>query len=299
MRSTRVTSRQSRQNEAGFSAKPAMGVIRFIFPIISPAFPRFAARCCLHIFLTPQRYRIPAREEEYVSTSEQSRVQVAGKSVVVYAWGNGNKKVLLCHSWGGRGTQLAAFIKPFLAKGYAVMAFDAPGHGRSTGRQTDMMEYSATINTLIKIHGPFHAIIGHSFGAGNILFSKKQYAFQVKKIALIGCFSRGSWVTDRFGELLNIPPNIIGRMMRILEEKYNGRLRWDQLDMAEMARAETASILVVHDRDDMEIPYSHALEFEGKCGKKIELFSTDGLGHRRILRNSEVISRVCEFVGEE
>jgi pimeloyl-ACP methyl ester carboxylesterase len=293
-----ATSQASSTNTAGFADKPAMAAIRLLFPLLSAITPNLAASLSLRIFLTPQKHRIPSWEKPYLGTAVCRKIQVAGKSVATYAWGEGNKKILLCHSWGGRGTQLANFINPLVSKGYTVIAFDAPAHGQSAGKQTDMMEYSASINEVIKLMGPFHGIIGHSFGAGNTLFSKRHYGFEVKKIALIGCFAHGSWVTDRFGELLNIPPKTIARMRRILEEKYDDRLQWNQLDLVEIAKSETAPILIAHDRDDKEIPYANALKFAESCSNKLEMISTDGLGHRRILRDPEVISRICEFICE-
>ena len=39
--------------------------------------------------------------------------------------------VYLVHGWGGRGSQLAAFVEPLVAAGHRVVLFDAPSHGDS------------------------------------------------------------------------------------------------------------------------------------------------------------------------
>ncbi|WP_231668320.1 alpha/beta hydrolase [Ralstonia solanacearum] len=84
---------------------------------------------------------------------------------------------MLCHAWGGRGTQLADFVPALLARGYEVLAFDAPGHGDSDGKQTDMVAYTRLIAWMAERFGPLHAIIGHSFGAGNTIIRAGCTAF--------------------------------------------------------------------------------------------------------------------------
>ena len=294
-----MTSTQKDRSTAdvGFAKKSGMHFLRLTFSGLSRLLPETAAALSLRLFLTPQRHRTPAWEEPFLASASKQALSVAGKDVVVYAWGESSSRVLLCHSWGGRGTQLAAFVKPLRDLGYSVVAFDAPAHGQSAGRRTDMIEYSAAVNEIVRIAGPFHGIIGHSFGAANALFAKREYRFQAEKIVLIGCFAHGSWVTDRFGEVLGIPAGIIARMRRRLEERYGGRLRWDRLAITEMTRAESAQLLLVHDKDDKEIPYSHAQQLLAACSDNAELYSTEGLGHRRILRDPGVSAKVCEFFG--
>ena len=41
--------------------------------------------------------------------------------------------VALLHGWGGRAAQLTSFVEPLVARGFSVVALDAPGHG-SSGR---------------------------------------------------------------------------------------------------------------------------------------------------------------------
>jgi pimeloyl-ACP methyl ester carboxylesterase len=285
-----------KKNDVGFADKPAIGALRMLFPVVSKLAPGLATRMALHLFLTPQRFKTPGWEMEYQNSARRGSVGVGGHQVVTYSWGNGARKILLCHSWGGRGTQLAAFVKPLVERNCTVVAFDAPAHGRSTGKRTDMMEYSLTIHQMVKKHGEFDGIIGHSFGAGNTMFAKQVYGFDAKKIVLIGCFAHGAWVTERFGEVLRIPSKIVARMRRLLEEKYDNRLKWSELDIVRMVGRDSSNILLVHDKDDKEIPYFNATKFLESCGKKIDFLGSNKLGHRRVLRDAKVVSQVCDFI---
>lgn len=287
---------KSTRKQVGFAAKPAMTLIRTMFPLLSAVAPGLAARLSLRIFLTPQRYRTPAWEAAFRESASIATLQIAGQSIAVYRWGTGEKKVLLCHSWGGRGTQLASFVAPLLERGCSVVAFDAPAHGRSSGQRTDMMKYSEVIGRVVHIEGRVHAIIGHSFGAGNTMFAKQRHGFAVDRIVLIGCFAHGAWITDRFGQVLNIPARIIESMRKRLEHRYPGQLRWSELDIAAMVAKDAAEIMLVHDKDDQEIPYVDGAGFQQAPGTRRPLLTTTGLGHRRILRDSDVIHQVCSFI---
>src|SRR5690606_25261035 len=129
--------------------------------------------------------------------------------------------------------------------------------------------------------------------------SKYLYGFDVEKIVLIGCFAHGFWVTERFGEILNIPSKIIMRMCRLLEEKYNNLLKWDELDITKLVERDSSSVMLIHDTDDKEIPYSNATKFLEACEEKLVFVSSNKLGHRRILRDARIIAEVCNFIASD
>lgn len=284
-----------RKKDVGFADKPALMALRALFPVLATFAPGLATKISLRLFLTPQRFKTPKWEMEYQDSARRGSIRVGGNQVVTYAWGDSRRRILLCHSWGGRGTQLASFIKPLVERGFTVVTFDAPAHGRSTGKRTDMMEYSSTIYEMVRHYDGFEGILGHSFGAGNAMFSKRFYGFEAKKIVLIGCFAHGEWVTERFGEILNIPAKIIARMRNLLEEKYDYRLQWKELDIVQIVNRDPASIMLVHDRDDKEIPYFNATKFLEACKGKVAFIGSDKLGHRRVLRDPKIITDVCDF----
>lgn len=56
-------------------------------------------------------------------------MQVGGAPVTTYAWGEG-PAVLLVHGWSSHTGCMAGFVDPLLERGFRVVAFDAPAHGR-------------------------------------------------------------------------------------------------------------------------------------------------------------------------
>lgn len=297
-----VTSVYDRNNLAPcvdpqFARKPAAMLLRAVFSTLSMVSPAAAARLGLRLFLTPPRYKIPGRELSIRTKAVVSRLPSNGGEIATYMWGEEGPTILLAHSWGGRGTQLAAFVEPLIREGYRVVSFDGPAHGVSSGKQTDMMQFAAAIRAVADANGPLHGVIGHSFGAANTMLAMRDYGLVPKKVVMIGCFAHGVWVIDSFGVLLGIPDPIVERMRHLLELRYNGRLKWESLSLVEMARQASVPILLVHDTDDREIPYAHALAIH--AGSSVmRLKTTKGYGHRRILRNADVIQEVVAFMRE-
>ena len=64
-----------------------------------------------------------------------------------------------------------------------------------------------------------------------------------------------------------------------------------------MIKTISVPTLIVHDRKDFEVPYQQAIELE-QANRFCELFTTEGLGHRRILRSPEVVNKTLAFILE-
>ncbi len=280
-----------------FAEKPSIRMLRRIIPIAARIAPGLVTQRCLRLFLTPGRKKRPAWEAVHLASSRTEEVRIGERQVKVYRWGDSPRKILLCHSWGGRGTQLGDFIPPLVERGFEVVAFDAPGHGDSDGEQTDMVEYAKVVAELARGLGPLRAILGHSFGAGNAVYAMHEHGVVTDRVVLVGCFSDGEWVINRFAELLNIPATTLARMKSAHERRHGGRISWAKnFKIAEMAAKGSAPILIVHDKDDFEIPYTHARALDEAGGGRHRLLSTNKLGHRRIVRDASVIRGVSDFI---
>src|SRR5437773_858810 len=87
------------------------------------------------------------------------------------------------------------------------------------------------------------------------------------------------------------------QLARFVEPRLGLGLAWSALDVRGYAPAMRAPLLVVHDRDDAEVPWQ-----DGAIIARIwpgAVFSTTGgLGHRRILRDPCVVRGVTAFVAE-
>jgi pimeloyl-ACP methyl ester carboxylesterase len=69
----------------------------------------------------------------------------------------------------------------------------------------------------------------------------------------------------------------------------------DALSLSALVTRRDADLLVFHDRDDKEVSVAHGAALAAWWpGARLEL--TEDLGHRKILRDSNVIAETVEFV---
>jgi pimeloyl-ACP methyl ester carboxylesterase len=268
-----------------------MPLVRAGNRVLSRLAPAAAARLAERLFLTPPRPRRPAAEIDLLATARARPMRVGARRIEVWTWGSG-PAVLLVHGWGGRGAQLGPLVEPLVARGFSVVTFDAPGHGAADGGQVTIPEMVAAVREVAAASGPLAGLIAHSMGAA------------AASLALDGGLEAGAVVflapasdlvdaATRFTETLGFSRGV-GEAMRRRIERRVGR-PWSAFDVTMLAPALRAPLLVVHDRGDAEVPWQHGLVV-ARAWRGAELLLTDGLGHRRLLRDPDVLAAAVAFV---
>jgi pimeloyl-ACP methyl ester carboxylesterase len=250
----------------------------------------FAAK----IFGTPQKYKIPKRELEMDSKSTQKQVFIPAikKTIVVYEYGSGTKNILLAHGWSGRGTQLFKIADAMVAQGFRTISFDAPGHGKSSGNRTIMLEFVEIILELERIYGKFHAAVGHSLG-GISLLNAARLGLKLEKLVTIGAADKIEDIIADFTKTIGLEQKYNVLLKKHFEDKYNKPLSSFSAYMA--AQEVSISVLVIHCKNDYEVPVFCAENIFNHM-KNGELFLTENLGHRKILGDNTVIEKLTKFI---
>jgi len=265
--------------------------LRTLFKLLGAVSPPLAARLAHYLWFHPQRYAPPAREHGVLREASCHPIMHAGKQISVYSWGTG-PTVLLVHGWSGRGTQMGEFVAPLVAAGYRVVAFDAPAHGRSAGHDTNLPEISDVILTLARQYGPMHAVVTHSFGGPCALYALRQQQFAKRMIAISPPVTV-QMLMDSFSSALALTPATVTLLCNRMERRFGADM-WERFSTLSMATQVTLPAMVIHDRDDRDVPWRDG-EAVARAWRA-DFMRTQGLGHRRILRDVEVIERVVRFV---
>lgn len=269
-------------------------VLIFIGHILQFFSHNLATKFAVKLFKTPIRFKTPEREKIMAKSAQKSihHINSIQRDVMVYTYGYSKKKVLLVHGWSGRGTQLYKIADKLLENGYMTISFDAPAHGKSSGKATMMPDFIATIHQLEKELGPFEIAIGHSLGGMAVLNAVKQN-LKVKKLISIGA---GDIITDiiiNFIKKLKLKPVIVDKMKLFYLKKFNESI--DNYSAHIAAKDVKIPTLIIHDTEDKEVAVSCAQNIRQKLING-ELLITNGLGHTRILKDDQVINRVIEFI---
>ena len=256
--------------------------------------PKLGMRVAAHIFSKPLKFKLPEKEQKALARCDQTLVTVPdiNETIMCFQWKNKGEKVLLAHGWSGRGTQLYAIAESLHKKGYHVISFDAPAHGKSTGKITNMLQWGAAIKTLNNQYGEFDIYIGHSLGSMAILKYCEQDS-NVKKIITIGSGDQMRTIFDNFIMSVGLKPKTSERMKKYFQHKYN--ININEFDASHVVRQQQTPTLIIHDEDDLDIDVSCAKNIH-KEHPNATLMVTKGLGHRRILRDEKVIHKVLSFI---
>jgi pimeloyl-ACP methyl ester carboxylesterase len=205
--------------------------------------------------------------------------------------------VLLVHGWEANAAAMRGFIRPLRQAGFRVVAFDAPAHGRSTGRQTNFVDYSGAIQTVMQAIGPIEAVIAHSFGAGAALYVLgRRPEFGVQKIVSLSAPTRLEDMLMVWTNYLGLSPRATAAMERRIVDRVGMSLKSLSVETA------VASIqipgLIIHDRQDRMVAFGNA-EAIHRQWPNSQLFGTDGLDHRGALYNRPVCRRIVAFLAPE
>jgi pimeloyl-ACP methyl ester carboxylesterase len=269
-------------------------IIRIIASLLQIVNPKWATLFAVKLFTTPIKHRIPNREIEMENSSKQEFLYIKNLNLKIntYRYGNSENKILLIHGWSGRGTQLFKIADKFIKNGYQTISFDAPAHGKSEGKTAIMNNFMECVFEIDKKYGPFKYAVCHSLG-GMTLINCLKNGLQIEKGAIIGSGNSIQNILFSFIEKLELPKIQAIKMKDYFEKKYS--MEMESFSTYRAAKFVETPILIIHDKNDEDIPVNEALHIHENL-KNSELFTTEGLGHRKILGDKNVVDKIFEFV---
>ena len=225
---------------------------------------------------------------------------------------NKNKKqatIICVHGWEGRGTNFYKFIPKLTEKGFRVLAPDFPMHGKTGGTETGCHVFGFALNCILNYIKTPAILLVHSLGNGatctNYYISDDETRNQIKGFVGIG-------VPDRFVDYITNFGNMVGL------DEYTNNLFIDKnterlgIDVHFFVVSETIKYfnypcLIVHDEKDKEVSIDWAINSSKYIPKEFQtykigdkeypcLHKTSGLGHRRIMRDDNVVEVFVDFI---
>ncbi len=256
--------------------------------------PALAARAAGALFRLAPRRRTSDFERQVLGAGRLRFLKTTSGRLATWRWGDG-PAILLVHGWGSRGARLGSFVEPIVAAGCAAVTFDAPGHGESAGRLSSLPQFLEALSAVASSYGPVRAVVAHSMGGAAAALAmarglRAERAVFLAPAAHPGDFSR------RFAEMLAISPAVRELMEQRLERKFG--FRWDEFDVPPRVTSLAMPLLVFHDRDDTDVAWTDG-DSIARAWPGAQLVTTQGLGHRRIVHDPQVVSQAVSFLFEE
>lgn len=268
-------------------------MLRSAFGVMGRVSAERSARLASKLFSTP-RCRPFTSEDRVLLERGQTLSLRCGLAAT--DWGSEKHPIiLLVHGWQRHRASLGHFVEPLLAAGKRVIAFDAPAHGDSPGKQTNPLEYSQAILEVGEELGNVEGIIAHSMGGGATLIALSQ-GLQAQRIVLLASASDWEYQMRLFAKFLRLPAKATERLIAVIEE--GARIDVQQFNSASVAKTLTQPALLFHDPEDQRVPYGDS-EAIAKNMRHARLITVHQLGHGGVLDDKAVIEQSVSFLTEQ
>ncbi len=255
---------------------------------------RKAAKIIFKSFVTPF-YKVISKQP--IKNAEPIQFLLNKKIINGYQWNTPQtKKILILHGFGSAAYKFKDYATMLSDKGFEVLAFDAPAHGKSDGKTTNAVEYSEMIKMVIDKFGPIPIFLAHSFGGMALSLALENVPHNKNtKVIFIAPATETTTAIDGAFNLLKLK----NKVLRMEFEKIIFEISGQQTEWFSIRRAMhniKASVLWIHDEDDDTTPWADALKVKEDNHNNIKFVLTKGLGHRKIYHHKETKNKVLEFI---
>lgn len=280
---------------AAFYASPVARLLGAALRTAHRWSPRVATQLALRLFFTPLPSKQQARARPVPAPWVAQRRRFESGELVTWQRSDvpaGAPKVLLVHGWAGDAQQWRALGDRLAAAGFDPVLLDLPAHGRSDGRRSTLPQWVRALFAATATLGPWHAVVAHSLGA---LASAHAAArgLPAQRLALVATSPPPRLFLRWFASGLGPGEALAQRMQQRIEGREGVPLA--QFEPAWLGQHLQQPTLLVHDRDDRTAPLPVAERLAAAL-PQAELALTQGLGHRRILADEQVLQRLLHFL---
>jgi pimeloyl-ACP methyl ester carboxylesterase len=180
-------------------------------------------------------------------------------------------------------------------KGYEVLAFDAPAHGRSSGKRITAVIYRDLIKYIHQQYGPVQSYMGHSLGGFVLSLALAEMPHDKNyRAVFIAPSAETSTAITNFFQLIQLDDKVRKEFENVILKISGHPVSW--FSISRTLKNIQAEILWVHDETDQVTPVRDALKVKAENHSNVQFVLTKGLGHSRIYRDPAVIGTIVDFL---
>lgn len=279
----------------GLTKRLALHYIRTQLKLLGKLSKRKAAQKAFELFTTP-----PSRETKepppIFKKAESLAFIFNNLNIQGYRWNHPrHKKVLILHGFESGVVNFDRYVSPLIKKEYEVLAFDAPAHGRSSGKIINAVDYKNFILRILSDYGPVKSFVSHSFGGLALALALEEVPHDATwKAVFIAPATESATAMKNFFALIKPDADVQNEFERLIEEANGKPISWYSVTRA--AENIKAQVLFLQDKQDRQTPYSDVEPLMKKGLRNFQFHITDGLGHRRIYKDAATVKMVVGFL---
>jgi pimeloyl-ACP methyl ester carboxylesterase len=283
-----------------YAASPAVRLFRFGLAASQRVWPQLAVRVATRLFATPLPPRWLQRGRAWDPRWRIERWPFEEASVTLYTQpvAPHGPVVLLVHGWGGHARQMLPLAEALAAQGLRPVLLEMPAHGRSDGSVSNLPQFARAIEYVVaRLQQQGHrlrAVVAHSLGANAAAYTASR-GLPAERLVLLAPPASPREYTRLFAHVFGLSESVRAGMQGRLEAREGILMAQFEPD-AVGARVQVPA-LVVHDRGDGINRFADGQAF-ARAIPQARLVATEGLGHRKLLKDEAVLREVVAFVTE-
>ena len=272
----------------------AVNYIRARLNLLAVVSKRRAAEKAFKIFCTPFYRNLKPAPPIFEQAAPLS-INLKGNTIRGFKWNSGGeKRALILHGFESSVKNFDAYIGRLVEKNYEVIAYDAPGHGVSGGKEITLPLYIEMISAIHFTHGTIQSFMAHSFGGLALAHFIEKIPNANTRMALIAPATETKTAIDTFFRFLQLGESVRSEFEKLIETKSGVPAAYFSIPRA--LENIKAPVLWVHDKDDEVTPLKDVEPVMAKNYPNVSFMITEGLGHKKIYRNNRVINAVVDFL---
>lgn len=285
--------------------------VRFVRGVLASTeawWPSLAARMAKRLFLTPLPPKWLQRRTAWGVHWRIQSLPFERASITVYrylaatacdtsaAQVSSRPHVLLMHGWGGNAAQMLPLANALANEGFVPIVIDAPAHGQSKGVSATLPQFARALGYVVARLGAegvsLTSLIAHSLGGSASAFAAGR-GLAANSLVLIAAPDCPRDYTRMFAQVFGLGERTRAAMQRRIEAQEG--ILIDQFDAAACAPRISVPTLVVHDASDAVNAFASAERFMQHLPRG-SLVRTEGLGHRKILKDTNLHTTIAAFL---
>jgi pimeloyl-ACP methyl ester carboxylesterase len=283
-----------------YQASPGLRLFRLALGASQRLWPALAVRAAGRLFGTPLPPKWLQRRGAWDAGWHIESWPFEDASLTLYSHSTASEShapiVLLVHGWGGHARQMLPLAEAAAQAGLRPVIAEMPAHGRSAGTVSNLPQFARAIEyagARLRQHGhPIRAVVAHSLAANGAAYAASR-GLAAERLVLVAPPASPREYTRLFAAVFGLSENIRSRMQARIEAREG--ILMTQFEPSAVGARICAPTLVVHDRGDSINRFADGQAFaEAITGAA--LLPTEGLGHRRLLKDPHVLQAVTDFI---
>lgn len=282
---------------AFYQSSPGIRLFRLALGASQRLWPQLAVRAACKLFLTPLPPKWLNRGKPWDASwrveawpFEEASLTVYSQSVAPHG-----PIALLVHGWGGHAGQMLALAQALANQGLRPVIVEMPGHGRSAGSESTLPQFTRAIDYVTaRLRQQGHSLrvlAAHSLGATASAYVASR-GLPIERLVLLAPAASPPAYTHLFAQVFGLSETTRAAMQKRIEAREG--ILMPQFEPQAVGPRVRVPTLVVHDRNDSINRFADGQAYTAAISDA-RLVTTEGLGHRKILKDAQVLGQVAIF----